>query len=130
MSFLNSLSKKERTITPQQKEKLEYHYKQEYRADLTILKGIEIDYLHSKGCHLIRKIEIHVKHYKLGNLTKSELNVALAEAEQSITEQLSKNTDSNRALSEEERNLIAKIYYDQLDLLKAELEKEVASVKD
>ena len=141
MGFLHTLSKlvvEERKITPQRKDKQEYKdelesYITEDVEDLARKKVIEMDDIHSRGSHLIRKMEIHVKHYMLGNITNNELNNAFTEAEYGLKEQLVIKNRAFEALSEEERNRIVQVYYEKLTLLKKEIkhnkvEKESVSL--
>lgn len=128
MGFLHTLSKlvvEERKITPQLREKLDKRVEvvnscMEFVDDISRKKVIEIDALHSKGSHLIRKMTIHVKHYNLGNSSKSELKKAFIEAEHSLKEKLLGEKESSMVLSYEERKTIIKIYHDKLDLLRKE----------
>ncbi|MCV9885642.1 hypothetical protein [Metabacillus halosaccharovorans] len=128
MGFLHTLSKlvvEERKITPQLREKQDKKVEVvnsclEFVDDFSRKKVIEIDALHSKGSHLIRKMTIHVKHYNLGNSSKSELKKAFIEAEHSLKEKLLGEKETSKVLSFEERKTISKIYHDKLDLIKKE----------
>jgi|GEM_PF-4653659 len=132
MGFLHTLSKlvmEERTITPQQKEKQENHYRSEVNEysniedieGLVKVKAIEMDQLHSIGSHIIRKMTIHVKHYKLGNISGTEMNDAFIEANYTLKEQLENSTNTYKVLKKEERISIVQIYYKKLDMLKIEM---------
>ncbi|WP_226526977.1 hypothetical protein [Metabacillus niabensis] len=128
MGFLHTLSKlvmEERKITPQLREKQDKRVElenscMEFVDDFSRKKVIEIDALHSKGSHLVRKMTIHVKHYNLGKSSKSELKKAFIEAEHSLKEKLLGEQGASMVLSYKERKTISKIYHDKLDLLKKE----------
>lgn len=81
-----------------------------------------MDHLHSIGSHIIRKIMIHVKHYKLGSISGTEMNDAFTEADEILKEQLKNNNNTYEVLKKEERNSIAQNYYKKLDMLKKEIE--------
>lgn len=126
MGFLHTLTRlveEKRSITSQQKEKEEsideskkiYKY---YEDDVIRKRVIKIDHLHSRATHLLRKIEFHVKHYLLGNITYRELKIAFSEVEHALNELLVIEVNTIDVLSKEERKRIAQSYYEKLNMLK------------